>query len=320
MERVARELVARLPRLRPGRYRVIRPPRVLAHRAGHLWEQAWLLGQARWAALIYCPANLAPLAGDRNAVVIHDVAAARHPEWYGRTYATWQRTALPLIARRARLVIAPSEFSRGEILDVLGAAPERVAVVPNGVDERFNPDADPAPARAAHALERPYVLTVGTRIARKNLAALRTTGRALAERGIELVAAGSGRGYMRSGTEATPGVRPLGYVADQHLPGLYAGALAFVLPSLYEGFGIPCLEAMASGTPVVAANAGALPETCGNAALLVDPRDERAIADAVLEAATDERDRLARAGRERAAAFSWHRAAQETDHAIERAL
>src|SRR5207244_12878800 len=115
-------------------------------------------------------------------------------------------------------------------------------------------------------------------------------------------------------------VRPLGYVAEEHLPGLYAGALAFVLPSLYEGFGLPCLEAMASGTPVVAADASALPETCGNAALLVDPRDERAIAHAVLEAATDERDRLAHAGLERAAAFTWALAARRTDQAIERVL
>jgi glycosyltransferase involved in cell wall biosynthesis len=115
-------------------------------------------------------------------------------------------------------------------------------------------------------------------------------------------------------------VRQLGYVDEQDLPGLYAGARAFVLPSLYEGLGLTCIEAMACGTPVVAADRAALPETCGGAALLVDPEDPGAIADAVLAAAGDEteRERLIAAGRERAAGFSWARTTRETDAAIER--
>jgi glycosyltransferase involved in cell wall biosynthesis len=167
---------------------------------------------------------------------------------------------------------------------------------------------------------RPYVLTVATRIARKNLGALDRTAKALAEHGIDLVAAGSGRGYMRAGADDP--VRALGYVPEEHLPGLYAGARAFVLPSLYEGFGLTCLEAMACGTPVVASNRGALPDTCGDAALLVDPDDAGALAEAVTTAATDDgtRTRLSAAGRERAARFSWDRTARETDAALARAL
>jgi glycosyltransferase involved in cell wall biosynthesis len=106
-------------------------------------------------------------------------------------------------------------------------------------------------------------------------------------------------------------VRWLGHVPDEDLPGLYAGARCFVLPSLYEGFGLPCLEAMACGTPVVASNAGALPDTCGGAALLVDPSDPTAIADAVERAIGD--DRLRAAGLVRAGMFSWDRAAREID-------
>src|SRR5436189_694004 len=151
VERVAREMVSRLPRLAPGRYRVVRPP------AGQLGEQAYL--PLVRAELIYSPANLAPVASGRNVVVIHDTAALRHPEWYSRPYVAWQRAVLPRIARRARLVITVSDFSRREIEDVLGVTG---TVIPNGVGERFKPTDG----------KGDYGLVVGTRIARKNLAVL----------------------------------------------------------------------------------------------------------------------------------------------------
>src|SRR3954449_609185 len=135
VERLAREMAARLPRLDPDRYEVIRPPEALAHRAGHAWEQAVLPALARKARLIYSPANLAPLASRRNVVVIHDVAALRHPEWYRPAYVRYQRTLLPAIAKGARLVITVSEFSKNEIVHVLGANSDRISVVPGGVDE-----------------------------------------------------------------------------------------------------------------------------------------------------------------------------------------
>jgi glycosyltransferase involved in cell wall biosynthesis len=241
--------------------------------------------RARRAELIYCPANLAPVASRRNVVVIHDVAALRHPEWYSGFYVRYQRLLLPVLARRARLVCTVSEFARGELVSALGVPDDRVVVVQNGVDERFSPHADPEPVRAAHRLERPYVLALGSLIARKNLPALAVAERRLAAEGIELVTAGSARGYMRP--DARPPGRPLGYVPDEQLPGLYAGALALAMPSLYEGFGLPCIEAMACAVPVVASDRAALPETCGDAALLVDPDEREALADALLRAAAD---------------------------------
>jgi glycosyltransferase involved in cell wall biosynthesis len=320
VERVTREMAARLPRLRPGRYAVLRPPAALSQRAGHLWEQALLPVAARRSRAIYCPASAAPLLTRRSVLVIHDLAALRHPEWYSAQFATYHRHVLPRVALRARRLITPSEFSRRELAEGLGIDPGRVTVVPNGVDERFSPSADAGPARRAYGLEKPYVLLVGTRLARKNLGALAEARRRLDDLGVDLLSAGSGRHWSRH--DGTTPVRALGYVAEQQLPGLYAGAAALAMPSLYEGFGLPVLESMASGVPVVAANRAALPEICGGAALLVSPEDPDALADALVRVVTDDvlHEKLVAAGLERASRFSWDRAAAATDAVIDEVL
>ncbi len=309
VERWARELSTRLPALEPGRYAVAAPPAVFSHRLGHAWEQLVLPLQARRARWLLCPANLAPLAHPRTAVVIHDAAPLREPSWYSGIYARAQRALLPRIAGRARLVITVSEFSRAELKELLGVDAH---VVAGGVDERFTPDADPEPARRAHALDGPYVLTVASRTTRKNLGVLATVAQRLD--GIEIVAAGGDRPQFRA--PSRPAVRELGHVDDDLLPGLYAGARAFVLPSLYEGFGLTCLEAMACGTPVVAADRAALPETCGDAALLVDPTDPQQITDAIRAAIGNED--LVRRGALRAATFTWDVTASAVDALLSR--
>jgi glycosyltransferase involved in cell wall biosynthesis len=319
VERMAREMVRHLPAVSPQRYRVIWPPSRFAHRAGHLWEQAVLPIRTAGFRLVYSPANLAPLVSRRNVLVIHDLAALRHPEAYSRGYVSYQRVMLPALARRALLLITVSEFSRSELADLLKLSPARIRVIPEGVDEHFAAAAEPGRVAARYGLERPYVLAVATESERKNLTVLEAAAHALSRQGIEVVLAGAGRPYLRSGGTT---LKRLGYVPDEDLPGLYAGALALAMPSLYEGFGLPCLEAMACGTPVVAAAAGALPETVGRAGILVGPHDADAFAEGLLRLASDRRirDDLIAAGHQRVRGFSWRRTAELTDAAIGEAL
>ena len=302
-------MIGRLPALAPGRYLVAEPrPRARGRLPAQAWEQLALPARAARinAALIFSPANLAPLAWPRNVLVMHDAAVLREPGAYSAAYRAWHAHFGLACARRALAVVTVSEFSRRELVELAGLDPDRLIVIPGGVGERLRPDADPAPAAQRHRLQRPYVLTIATADPRKNLAALRPVAAALRAEGIDLVWAGDSRPYFTAAASAS-GVRALGYVADDELPGLYRGARAFVLPSRYEGFGLTCLEAMACGTPVVAADRAALPETCGDAALLVDPDDPAELAAAVLTAATDSsaRDALCTAGLERASRFSW---------------
>jgi glycosyltransferase involved in cell wall biosynthesis len=323
VERWTLEVSRRLRALDPERYLIAAPP-TWAHSgaAGHAWEQFALpaLAARHRARVIFSPANVAPLAWPHNVIVVHDAAVLRAPAAYSRAYRAWHRTVGIGAARRAQAVVTVSEFSRRELLELGGGLdPARLTVIGGGVDPRFSPGDgadDPEAQRAAAALglTRPYVLTIATDDPRKNLDALVPCAAALDQRGIELVWAGDSRPQFAR-TKPLTGLRALGYVPDDLLVGLYRGAAAFVLPSRYEGFGLTCLEAMACGTPVVAADRAALPEVCGDAALLVDPDDPSAITRAVLAACEDQprAAQLRGAGIERARQHSWERAAAACD-------
>jgi glycosyltransferase involved in cell wall biosynthesis len=317
VERWTDEVVGRLKRLAPDRYIVAQPrPRARRRMLAQTWEQVALPAQAARlrAALVFSPANLAPLSWPRNVLVMHDAAVLREPEAYSRAYRAWHARAGLACARRAVGVITVSEFSRRELVELGGLDPSRLTVIPGGVHARFTAQADPAPVARRLGLDRPYALMIATDDRRKNVEKLAPVATALARQGMDVVWAGDRRPYFATAA-AVAGVRSVGYVDDADLPGLYAGARAFVLPSRYEGFGLTCLEAMACGTPVVAADRAALPETCGDAALLVDPDDGEALTQAVLIAAGDvaARGALRTAGLRRAAQFSWDRTAARVD-------
>jgi glycosyltransferase involved in cell wall biosynthesis len=316
VERWTLEVSRRLRALDPERYLIATPP-VWAHSgpAGHAWEQLALpaFAASRHARAIFSPANLAPVAWPRNVIVMHDAAVLRAPSAYSKAYRAWHRGIGLTAARGARAVVTVSEFSRRELVDLGGLNADRLTVIGGGVDARFTPG-DGAEAAGALGLHRPYVLTIATDDPRKNLDALLPCAAALAERGIELVWAGDSRPQFARTTPLT-GLRELGYVPDTLLVGLYRGAEAFVLPSRYEGFGLTCLEAMACGTPVIASDRTALPEVCGDAALLVNPDDPDAITRAVLSACESRplAALLEAGGIERARRYTWERAAASCD-------
>jgi alpha-1,3-rhamnosyl/mannosyltransferase len=233
-----------------------------------------------------------------------DLSVLRHPELFNRWTRTYSRLIVPRVVAAARRVIAISEFTKRELVELLGVDPERVQVI--GVPAR--PGLSPEGERA----EGEYVLAVGTLEPRKNLARAAEAARLA---GVELRVAGA-RGW---GGVATNGVRWVGEVGDDELVRLLRGARALVYPSLYEGFGIPILEAMAVGTPVVTSAGGATEEVAGGAAVLVDPLDPASIA-AGIEEADRRRDELRSRGLERAAAFTWGDVAERTLAVYEEAV
>jgi glycosyltransferase involved in cell wall biosynthesis len=253
--------------------------------------------------------HVLPLAWRGPSVLtVQDLSFEHFPEVMSRSDRFFFRTFVPRSARRADRVLTGSEWTKSDLVERYGVAAERIVVTPYGVDPVFRPDG-PRPGRP------PYALFVGALEERKRpglaLLALKTVGSEL-----ELVFAGPDRGLESELREQarlvglTDRVEFAGHVARGELAALYRGAACLVFPSRYEGFGLPVLEAMASGTPVVATRSSSIPEVAGDAAVLVDGEaDELA---AGIERALSERDRLAAAGLARAAQFSWTETARRT--------
>jgi glycosyltransferase involved in cell wall biosynthesis len=268
------------------------------------WYLAALPRRARRDGMhvLHCPTQRAPTRSRVPLVVtFHDLAVLRHPETFNRWTRTYSRWALPRVARAATRVIAVSEFTRRELQELLDVPAEKVHVIPNAVGEPFT--------AGGEAAAGDYVLAVSTLEPRKNLPRLVEGYRRAGLNGLPLLVAGaSGWGGVRVEGQ---GVRWLGEVGDEELARLYRGARAVAYVSLYEGFGLPVLEAMACGAPVVAARNGALEEVSGGAAVLVDPLDPDAIA-AGLHEAIDRREELRPLGLARARVFDWGKVARET--------
>ena len=278
--------------------------------------------------------TLPPVRRAKTVVTVHDAAFVRLPETIEPRNLAFLRRSMPGSLRRADRVIAVSEFTRRELMECLDVAPEKISVTPEGVDARFfdDPGAERVAAfRKGRGLPERFVLAVGTIEPRKNLVNLLRAFSRLRKEGrgdLELVIAG-GRGWLYDGIFAETArlglekcVRFIGYVADAELPLLYRACEVFAFVSLYEGFGLPPLEAMASGVPVVISEAGALCEVCGRAAMSAPAREPEAIAACVAALIDDKklRNDMINAGLLRAASFTWDKTAGETARAYRKTL
>jgi glycosyltransferase involved in cell wall biosynthesis len=257
------------------------------------WYPAGLPLQARRLDVLHCTTFRAPLKASVPVVVtVHDLAVVHFPELFTTWTRLYARTVLRTVLRSATRVLAVSEFTKRDVASVVGVSEDRIDVAYNAADERvFTTDGEAAGGD--------YVLAVGTLEPRKNLARLIE---ATARLGLELrVAGATGWGGVRA---AGPHVRWLGRPSDEELAVQLRGALCLAYPSLWEGFGIPVLEAMLCGTPVVTSRDSAMSEVADGAAELVDPRDVASIAEGI-ERALGRREELRAAGLGRARAFGW---------------
>lgn len=270
--------------------------------------------------LLHAPAYTAPFWNPVPTVLtIHDVSYARHPEWFPYRRDALRRAFYRRSALSAALVVTDSEFSAGEIRAAYGIAGDRLVVVPLGVSHAFT---ERRPGRLPSGVRQPFLLHVGDLHDRRNLGVVLRAVLAVRARepGLALVLAGVDRGLgdglrrMAEEAGAADAVVLLGPVDEPTLRALYGGAAALTYPSLYEGFGLPLLEAMACGTPVLASRAASIPEVVGDAGILLDPHDHEAWADAVSRVVGERSlaETLSGAGRARASEFTWERTARRT--------
>jgi glycosyltransferase involved in cell wall biosynthesis len=310
------------------------PPnlRVARVSVGALGRHWWSVGLPRYArrrafTLFHGTNYEVPLwGGAARVLTVHDLSLLVHPETHERRRVLRARRRLPLMLRAAHAVVTPTEAVRREVCERLRVAPSKVFAVPEAARASFRPvcSAETEKTRADVGAGAEFLLAVGTLEPRKNLAALVAAFgdvvRARPRRQLRLVIAG-GRGW-KSGplldavgkSVARERIVLAGYLGDEPLRALYSSCLAFVYPSIYEGFGLPPLEAMRCGAPVVAGRTPAVAEVTGGAARLFNPRDTAELARALIELLDDEgaRRKLSEAGRRRAADFSWERTARMT--------
>lgn len=287
-------------------------------RHGTLWEQ-WTLPRTTRGRTLLSLCNIGPLVKRDQLLMIHDAAIFDLPAGYSMAFRLWYRLAFSIMKRRARHIVTVSHFSRARLAARLGVPPARLSVVPGAVDHIDRIDADPGVLSRLNLETDRYVLFVGSLAPGKNLVRALAAVALMRESHptLRFVIAGGANakifGARAAGLrEDDPYVTWAGYVTDGELKALYEHAGCFVFPSLYEGFGLPPLEAMRCGCPVIVSHEGALPEVCGGAALYCDAYSPPDIAAAIARVMDDPelRARLRTLGREHAHRYSWRRSAR----------
>ena len=330
VERFAGEVSSRLAALPNLSLSETAPAASLAGLKGHAWEQFTLPRQVGRDEILFSPCNTGPVSLRRQLVVIHDAAVWDCPEGFSRSFGMLYRQLLPRLARRAAAVATVSEFSRRQLAPRLGLSEEDILGLGNAAGPSFVPA---APDRVETTPREGLVLLcVGSMDPRKNLGRLLQAWLSLKKRGLlpeearlQLVGGANPRNFAGVDRIEGSGIEWIGRINDAELVSRYQQADAFVYPSLYEGFGLPPLEAMACGCPLLLSHAASLPEVGGAAGagpvLYFDPQSETEIAEAIsrfLSFDQAERDRMRKAALGRAAEFSWDRVAGLTADALRR--
>jgi len=277
---------------------------------GHVWEQFILPTKLRPDSILWSPANIGPVSVHNQALTIHDLSPLEHPEWFKKSFAILYQSLLPTLIERVKVIFTPSLYMKQKLSQCFGV--EKVIVTPNGVHTSiFRPDAKPKISK----LPKKYILFVGSIQPRKNLSGLLNTWYDLKNEFPTtwvVVAGAKGNVFRKTNYPSGERVRFLNYVSEADLPGLYAGAELFVMPSFDEGFGLPALEAMACGTPTLVSNSGALPEVVGNAGLIFDLSKPDTLLSSMRQCLQDDELRfsLKEKGPAHAKEFSWSKTAE----------
>lgn len=286
---------------------------------GYAWEQFELPLYAGSRFLINL-CNTGPVIKKNQCVVIHDAAVFSVPEAYGRTFRLVYKCMHRLLAWRGVQILTVSEFSRRELAHHLGLASSAITVLPEGGEHVLRVQPDDGILTKASLFKRPFVLAVSSSQSNKNFGFVVQALATLGDPGFDVVVAGGTNPavFVDKGVPMPGFVKHVGYVSDAELASLYKHAACFVFPSLYEGFGIPPLEAMAHGCPVVASTAASIPEVCGNAAIYFDPKDAKSFLAALDKVMSTEHIRveLQELARQRSQWWTWRRTAQSLLQAL----
>lgn len=290
---------------------------------GHAWEQFELPRHLEGAGLIgLC--NAAPITVSRQIVTIHDAAPFSVPEAYSRAFRLWYRFTGAQLARRARKIVTDSQFSASELHRHLRVPLEKIEVVPLGHEHIEALGRDDTVLDRNDLRSRPFLLAVGSQSPHKNFGALVRAAERLGDSSFLFVIAGGAdpRVHASSAGALPSNVRHVGPVSDAALRTLYEHAAGYVHPAYYEGFGLPPLEAMALGCPVLTSRAASLPEVTGDAACYFNPLDDADVLDSIRRFMADDalRAALRIRGRDRAAGFTWDRCAERILDIAQRAL